>query len=209
MFPPGRPNLRTSLAIALYLADGTDCGLIRVLAGLALRPTLPEQVPALVEGGLELLKTTLLLLSAHGPSLQLLAKLVLFLDELGDGVQDVCVVHKCSSGMCDGGRARASLGSIGPRTPWEVTPAPSPSDLLLFDAAENALSRVVELSYFGARERLEDELVHGRDVGGRRGDEVLVPGLREDGVGVPAVRRVGLAADETASLEPLDQMGQP
>jgi len=61
---------------------------------------------------------------------------------------------------------------------------------LLFDSAENTLGGFVELPELGLGERVDGELAHGRDVGRCRGHQVLVSGLRQDGVGVAAVCRV-------------------
>src|SRR3954470_18404719 len=63
--------------------------LVGVLVVLALGPPLAEQVPALVQVGLELTDTGALLLGVLGG----LAELVLLVDQRVDAAEDVVLVH--------------------------------------------------------------------------------------------------------------------
>src|SRR5688572_26429387 len=77
------------LQVTLHLGLGTRFGLVGVLAVLPFRAALAQEVPALVEGGLEFVHPRALLVGVRGA----LAELVLLLHERGDAAQDVLLVH--------------------------------------------------------------------------------------------------------------------
>ena len=80
------------LQVALDRALGADGGGVGVLAGVAAGPALAQQIPALVEGDLDLVEAGLLgLAEAFAGGLALEA--VLLLDQGADAVEDLPVVH--------------------------------------------------------------------------------------------------------------------
>src|SRR6185369_6578979 len=80
--PPS--SARRSVLVVLYDPRRADIGLVRVLAELALRPALAEQVPGLVELDVDLLQPRLLFVV----KVALFVEGVLFLGELVDRPED-------------------------------------------------------------------------------------------------------------------------
>src|SRR5205807_7892258 len=92
MPPPGDP-VSGLLLVALDLSDRASCRLVRVLAELAAGPPLPQQVPALIEPFFGGPQPFALLRAAQLARGELLAELVLGLNEVPDLSQDLHVVH--------------------------------------------------------------------------------------------------------------------
>src|SRR5688500_3348918 len=99
------------LQVALNLGLGAGLGLVRVLAVLPLRAALAEEVPALVEGGLELVHPGALRVGVVGA----VAELVLLLHQGGDAAQDVLLVHAGSRARPGGAETDGALKR--PRAP--------------------------------------------------------------------------------------------
>src|SRR5919112_176079 len=111
MRPEHRRGARPLLQVPLDRALGADGGAVGVLAGVAAGPALTQQVPALVEGDLDLVEAGLLgLVEALADGLALEG--VLLLDQGADAVHDLLVVHGAHSTASAGGRGPGgSLGS--------------------------------------------------------------------------------------------------
>src|SRR4051812_38887447 len=82
-----------SLQVALDLAHAVGLLDVRVVAHLAGRPAPAQQVPALVEGFLELLQPLVLLARGDLPAAQLLPQLVLLVDQAVNPAQHIVVIH--------------------------------------------------------------------------------------------------------------------
>ena len=74
------------------------------------------------------------------------------------------------------------------------------------DAGGDALRAVLQGAERGVVECVDDEFAHGRNVAGGGGDEMVIAGVGEDGVGVAAVVRVGFASDLAPFLQAGDQV---
>src|ERR1700722_6622442 len=81
------------LQVSLDLIDWPRGRVRRILAVLAPRPALPEQVPALVQRLLRGAQLNLLVLAGQLALGQLVAQLMLGLNELVNMTEDVLVVH--------------------------------------------------------------------------------------------------------------------
>jgi hypothetical protein len=92
---PNDPRAAALLQVALDRAFGADGGGVGVLAGVAAGAALAQQVPALVEGDLDLVEAGLLgLVEAVAGGLALEG--VLLLDQGADAAEDLPVVHGAS-----------------------------------------------------------------------------------------------------------------
>lgn len=89
----GIPRQELLLEVALDLAGRSSRGVVGVLAELLLRAALTQQVPALVEGHLDLLHLGLLFLAAQLAALSQLAQLVLPVDQRLHPAEDLFVAH--------------------------------------------------------------------------------------------------------------------
>ena len=92
-FPTRRRDVPPSAAVVLHGAGVADRGLVRVLSELAPSPTLPEQVPALVQLDLDTSEIGVLDLAGDLAGTQPPPEIVLLLDEALDAGLDVLVAH--------------------------------------------------------------------------------------------------------------------
>src|SRR5439155_16384029 len=81
------------LQVALDLGHRAGLGRVRVGTGLPRGPPLPQQVPALVESHFQLPQAVVLLRGVDPAGLGPGAQPVLLVDQLGDAMQDLLVVH--------------------------------------------------------------------------------------------------------------------
>ena len=141
-----------SAEVALDLVCGPYRGRARVATGFAQCPTLPQQVPALVELGFEVAQPLVLLRFADVTVLQLLSKCLLFGDEVVNTRQGVVVGNFRFSSTRPVCRTRVGRVPSKPEIEFPSGPAPAQlviEDLVVGDGPQAVPGGTVEVHYVG------------------------------------------------------------
>jgi len=101
-----------SLKVAFDLRRRARLSVIGILAELAVRPALPQQIPALVQSVLHRTQPITLLRAGQLALGDLVAELVLLADEVADVLEDLGIVHDSTVSRAVGATMLAAASLI-------------------------------------------------------------------------------------------------